>query len=181
MRRKPRSAAIGLTGALATALLLCAAASSAGDAASTDRAGLEIVARSYIAALVKHDGSGLPLAQSVRRTENGLVNANGAEEVRESFHHVDMVEGARSIRIVADPKTGDVVAFYLLDIVLAGKTKDTAQAGKSSYKVAVSVPAGRYTVYEAERFHLSEGKIDQIEIIGHVAHEDHAAAAWPSE
>ena len=161
----------------AAALLLAAVPAQAGPSTAAE---LDAIARGYITALASHDGSGVPLAPNVRRTENGLVNANGADELRESFHHVGMVKDARSIRIVSDPRSGDAVAFYLLDIVLEGKTMNTTQAGKSAYKVAVSVPAGHYTVYEAERFHVSNGLIDQIEIIGHVAHADHAPAAWPA-
>ena len=59
---------------------------------------LELIARSYIDGLIAHDGSQIPLADNVRRTENALTNAKGPAEVRESFARTGMVEAARRRR-----------------------------------------------------------------------------------
>ena len=79
------------------------------------RACLELAARSYIEGLVTHDGGMIPLAKTVRRTENALTNAKGPGEVRESFARTDMVEAARDVRLFADEKKGEVIALFLLD------------------------------------------------------------------
>jgi hypothetical protein len=169
-------------------LVSCAAAAQAaapkaqvGCTANT-RACMEAVARSYIDALVSHDGSKIPLAPNVRRTENALTNARGPHEVRESFVRTKMVEGARGIRFFTDVEKGDVVAFFMLDVDLKeteGGGDATTKAGDTEYQVAVTKPAGTYTVHEAERFHIRNGKIEEIEIIAHVEDGKGAGAGWP--
>jgi hypothetical protein len=144
---------------------------------------LEKIGRLYIDALLSHDGSKIPLAANVRRTENALNNARGPHEVRESFVRTDMVKQARDIRFWANEKTGDVVFFFRLDIDL---TKDqigdgTTRAGNTDYKVSVSVPAGTYTIHEAERFRIDRGLITEIEIISHVETGRGGGSGWPVE
>ena len=55
----------------------------------------------------------------------------------------------------------------------------TTRAGSSEYKVAVTVPAGTYTVHEAERFKIVKGYITEIEIIANVEKGKGAGAGWP--
>jgi hypothetical protein len=167
-----------------SAALLCAStanATTAPAAACSDqsRACLDSIARLYIGALVSHDGSGLPLADNARRTENGLVNANGADELRESFVHTQMVRRARGIRLITDEQKGEVVAFYLLEIVLDKEPSGETQAGGSTYKNAVNVPAGSYTVLEAERFKVKSGRLVEVEVIGHVENGLSGRSGWP--
>lgn len=148
------------------------------------RACLEAVARSYIDGLVSHDGSKIPLADTVRRTENALTNAKGPNEVRESFARTTMVEKAKDIRLFTDVEKGEVVAFFLLDVDLKaeeGGGSATTKAGDTEYKVAVTKPAGTYTVHEAERFRIVDGKITEIEIIAHVEDGKGAGGGWPVE
>ena len=148
----------------------------------SSRACLEGVARSYIDALLKHDGTGIPLAKNVRRTENALTNAKGADEVRESFVRTKMVERARGIRLYANPAKGEVIALFLLDIDLKasqGAGDTTTKSGKSQYQVSVVKPAGSYTVHEAERFKISHGQIEEIEIIAHVEDGKGLGSGWP--
>jgi hypothetical protein len=120
----------------------------------------------------------------VRRTENALTNARGPYEVRESFARTDMVEAAREPRMFVDTRSGDVVVFFRLDIDLKdskGAGDTTTKAGDTEYKVAVSVPAGTYTVHEAERFRIKDGYITEIEIIAHVEKGKGGGAGWPVE
>ncbi|QGN55847.1 hypothetical protein [Novosphingobium sp. Gsoil 351] len=148
------------------------------------RACLEAVARSYIDGLVSHDGSNIPLAANVRRTENALTNARGAAEVRESFARTMMVEGAKEVRLFTDVAKGQVIAFFLLDVDLKADTgggSSSTKAGDSEYKVAVTKPAGTYTVHEAERFRIAAGKIVEIEIIAHVEDGKGQGGGWPVE
>ena len=145
---------------------------------------LEKIGRLYIDALVSHDGSQVPLARNVRRTENALTNARGPYEVRESFVRTHMVEAAKEPRMFVDTRTGDVIVFFRLDIDLKeneGASDKTTKAGDTEYKVAVSVPSGTYTVHEAERFRIKNGFITEIEIIAHVEKGKGAGAGWPDE
>ncbi len=165
-----------------------AASVSAGPAKAgcTDnsRSCIELVAKSYIDALISHDGSKIPLSDNVRRTENALTNAKGPTEVRESFARTGMVEGARDLRMYVDERGGEVVVLFLLDVDLKdsnGGGSATTKAGNTEYKVAVTKPAGTYTVHEAERFKIVNGKITQIEIIAHVEDGKGLGAGWPDE
>lgn len=151
---------------------------------SNTAACLKQIARLYVDALVSHDGSKLPLAPNVRRTENALTNARGPYEVRESFARTHMVEAAHDPRMFVDTRSGDVVVFFRLDIDLkdsGGAGDKTTRAGDTEYKVAVSVPAGTYTVHEAERFRIRDGYISEIEIIAHVENGKGGSAGWPTE
>jgi hypothetical protein len=146
------------------------------------RACMEAVARSYIDGLLSHDGSKIPLAPDVRRTENALTNARGEAEVRESFARTTMVESASDVRFFSDVDKRQIVAFFLLNIDL--KEEDataTTKAGDTEYKVATVKPAGTYTVHEAERFHIVDGKIREIEIIAHVEDGKGQGSGWPVE
>ena len=145
---------------------------------------IELVARSYIDGLISHDGSKIPLADNVRRTENALTNAKGPAEVRESFARTGMVEAARDVRMFVDERKGEVVVLFLLDVDLKetnGGGSATTKAGNTEYKVAVTKPAGTYTVHEAERFKVVNGKITDIEIIAHVEDGKGLGAGWPDE
>lgn len=148
------------------------------------RACLEAIARSYIDGLINHDGSKIPLAANVRRTENALTNARGANEVRESFARTTMVEGAKEVRLFTDVAKGQVIAFFLLDVDLKPETgggSGSTKAGDTEYKVAVTKPAGTYTVHEAERFRIVAGRITEIEIIAHVEDGKGQGGGWPVE
>ncbi len=141
---------------------------------------LETVAKTYIDALVSHDGANIPLAPDVRRTENALTNAKGAYEVRESFARTRMVEDTRDVRMWADPKTGEVIAFFLLDVDLkSADATATTRSGGTDYKVAVTVPEGTYTVHEAERFRIVGGYIKEIEILAHPEKSKGQGSGWP--
>ena len=147
---------------------------------ANSRACLEAVAMSYVHALVSHDGSKIPLAPDVRRTENALTNAQGINEVVESFARTVMVKSTADVRMYTDVAKGEVIVFFLLNVDLQQGGGDTAtKAGNSQYKVAVSVPAGTYTVHEAERFKIVAGKIYEIEIIAHVESPKEMGSGWP--
>ena len=143
---------------------------------------LEKIAQLYLDALLTHDGSKLPLAKNVRRTENALTNARGDYEVRESFKRTHMVEGVREARFYTDVARGDIVVFFRGDVDLKDvDAKSVTKAGDSEYKVAVTVPAGTYTIHEAERFRIVKGYITEIEIIAHVEKGKGAGSGWPVE
>jgi hypothetical protein len=145
---------------------------------------LEKIAGLYLEALRTHDGAKLPLAANVRRTENALTNARGPYQVRESFARTTMVEATRDPRFFVAPRTSDVIVLFRLDVDLKqgeGAGDKTTKAGDSEYRVAVTVPAGTYTVHEAERFRVIRGYITEIEIIAHVENGKGAGSGWPNE
>lgn len=158
-----------------------AAAPLAGCTAQT-RACLEAVARTYVDALVSHDGAAIPLAPDVRRTENALTNAKGPHEVRESFARTTMVEGAKDVRMFTDVASGNVLVIFLLDVDLkAADAGSVTRSGDTEYKVAVTKPAGTYTVHESERFRIVRGRIHEIEIVAHVEDGKGLGSGWPVE
>ncbi|MEO5641571.1 MAG: hypothetical protein ABIQ98_07385 [Sphingomicrobium sp.] len=168
----------------ATALSIAGSAQAKPPCTPATRQCLEAIARSYINGLVTHDGSRIPLAKNVRRTENALTNARGPHEVRESFARTTMVEGTKDIRLFTDVAKGEVVAFFLLNVDLKaseGGGESSTKAGGTEYKVAVTKPAGTYTVHEAERFHIVRGQITEIEIIAHVEDGKGLGSGWPVE
>lgn len=141
---------------------------------------LQKIASLYLEALRTHDGSKLPLAPDVRRTENALTNARGPFEVRESFARTHMIEAIRDIRYFTDVQKGEVVIYFRLDVDLKAVDADSkTKAGNTEYKVAVTVPAGTYTVHESERFKIDRGMITEIEIIAHVETGKGAGSGWP--
>lgn len=184
MRFSIGTALLGLTLAFPAAMAAAAPADVAVAPPCTDssKACLEKIARLYIDALVSHDGAKLPLAPSVRRSENGLNNAKSAYEVRESFVRTNMVEGTRDVRFWTDPARGEVVTFFLLDVDLkAADALSTTRSGNTEYKVATTVPEGTYTVHESERFRIVKGYITEIEIIAHVENGKGLGSGWPVE
>ena len=142
---------------------------------------LKSIAQLYLAALLSHDGSKVPLAPNVRRTENALTNAIGEHEVRESFVRTHMVEAVREPRFIIDAAAGEVVVLFRIDVDLkeADAKDTTTRAGNSEYKLAVTVPSGTYTVHESERFKIVNGYITEIEIVAHVEKGKGAGAGWP--
>lgn len=150
----------------------------------TTRACLERTAQTYIDGLVSHDGSKIPLATNVRRTENALTNARGPYEVRESFARTTMIESAKDVRFFTDVAKGEVVVFFLLNIDLKateGGGDAHTKAGDTEYQVAITKPAGTYTVHEAERFKIKNGYINEIEIIAHVEDGKGMGNGWREE
>ena len=141
---------------------------------------LQKIANLYLEALRTHDGSKLPLAASVRRTENALTNARGPFEVRESFARTHMIEAIRDARFYTDVEKGEVVVYFRIDVDLKAADADSkTKAGDTEYKVAVTVPAGTYTIHESERFRVVRGVIQEIEIIAHVETGKNAGSGWP--
>ena len=176
--------ALGLAMSLtvATAMAATPAAAAVAPPCSDDSAAcLTKVASLYLDALISHDGAALPLAPTIRRTENALTNAVGEHEVRESFARTRMVEAKRNVHFYPDTATGNVIVFFQIDVDLKDEDakSTTTKAGNSEYKVAVTVPKGTYTVHEAERFKIVKGMISEIEIIAHVETGKGAGNGWP--
>ena len=99
---------------------LCAASvavAPAASAAGCDRECRIDAANTYLAALVSHDGSAVPLHPDAWRIENGSQSGDGAENIRAGLSSPIMyvITGIRDLRWYADGT--DVVAVYLLDTI----------------------------------------------------------------
>src|SRR4051812_32519158 len=120
---------------------------------SDTKAGRIATSNTYLRSLVTHDTSDLQVADTVVRTEEGGVTANGAKEICKGNQGPvtveDAVLGMREIRwVVSD---GDqAIAFYLLD----SPTSPT---------------------YIAERFQVDHGLIQHIEAIFYIDIPGYAA------
>jgi len=106
--------------------------------------GVEAAARAYLDALVSHDAAGLPLADDVRRMENGQMTGSGPVDLRASLESDVML----SVQATSDEHwllAGDsAVVFYSL----------LAKFGDDTMLVRI-----------AERFRVRAGEITEIEAI----------------
>ena len=89
----------------------------AARAAGCDRDCRIDAANTYLAALVSHDGSDVPLHPDAWRIENGGQSGDGAENIRAGLSSPIMyvITGIRDLRWYAEGS--DVVAVYFLDTV----------------------------------------------------------------
>ncbi len=94
--------------------------------------------------LVEHDGSKVPLAENVVRTEQGHNTGEGRNGLVEALAHdvMNVITGIRNVRWIVE---GDqAVAFYDLDVTTSDRP-----------------------VLIAERFRVVDGFITEIEAIFH--------------
>ena len=101
-------------------------------------------AQAYLAALLSHDGSGVPLADEVWRIENGRVTADGADTLRKSLES-EIMHTVRGIDEASWFASGDSAAvFYTL----------RARAGDRDLFMRI-----------AERFRVVDGRLAEIEAV----------------
>ena len=101
-------------------------------------------ARAYVAALVSHDASAVPLADDVWRIENGRNTGDGAEALRASLES-EIMRTVQGIDDVSWFAGGDsAAAFYTL----------RARAGDEDRLVRI-----------AERFRVVDGLLVEIEAV----------------
>ena len=112
-----------------------------------DEAALRVVepACAYLASIVSHDGSKVPVAADARRIEQGVNTGTSGPEIQESMsndYFKTYVEGLRDIRWFV---SGDeAIAYYVLDIQKAPGIESTMLA---------------------ERFKVEDGLITEIEVV----------------
>src|SRR5687768_5348604 len=96
----------------AAALAGVVAGTPAARAAGCDRDCRIDAANTYLAALVSHDGSDVPLHPDAWRIENGGQSGEGAEDIRAGLSSPIMyvITGIRDLRWYAEGR--DVVAVY---------------------------------------------------------------------
>lgn len=112
-----------------------------------DEAALKVVepACAYLASILSHDGSKVPLAADAWRIEQGVNTGKSGPEIQASMsndYFKNYVKGLRDIRWFV---SGDeAIAYYVLDIQKAPGIKSTMLA---------------------ERFKVSDGLITEIEVV----------------
>ena len=108
------------------------------------RAGVLAAAQAYVASLVSHEPSGVPLHDDVWRIENGAPSGDGADSLRAAL----MSDVMHTIERIDDERWfagGDGAAvFYTL----------TARAGDTEMRVRI-----------AERFRVVDGDLAEIEAV----------------
>ena len=94
--------------------------------------------------LVEHDGTKVPLAENVVRTEQGRNTGESRDGIIESLSHdvMNVITGIRNVRWIVDGE--QAVAFYDLDVTTSDRP-----------------------VLIAERFRVVDGRISEIEAIFH--------------
>ena len=103
----------------------------------------------YIDGLSHHDASAIPFAKDVRCTEQGDVVVTDEAKFRSEINTSTAILGSRNLRLMADPETKSVAAFYLLDI-------------------AASAGAPAYTVRRGQRFKIVGGYVTEVEVFNYV-------------
>jgi len=112
-----------------------------------DEAAIKVVepACAYLASIVSHDGSKVPLAADAWRIEQGVNTGTSGPEIQESMsndYFTTYVEGLRDIRWFV---SGDeAITYYVLDIQEAPGIESTMLA---------------------ERFKVEDGLITEIEVV----------------
>ena len=125
------------------------------------------------ARFLSHDGSALPLAPDIRRTEKRPDQTPAAPtKCAKASPIPTWSRRARDIRVYADEKQGDVVFFFVIDVDLG--QKDVAADG--------ATPGRRHPLQDRRHrpcrkptpctrlsgFKISKGMIQDIEIMAHV-------------
>ncbi|MBA3661130.1 MAG: hypothetical protein H0W64_05360 [Gammaproteobacteria bacterium] len=106
------------------------------------------VGKTYLNALVTHDAAFVPLAEDVKRWQNGVKTAANARDLRMSIDTdfaIKTIKQIRDVRWIIDGN--QAIAFYLLD---------------------TSIPYAKIhasTTRIAERFLITDGLIKEIEVI----------------
>ncbi len=105
---------------------------------------IEVAEKYLFHGLVEHDGSKVPLAEGVVRTEQGHNTGEGRNGLIEALAHdvMKVITGIRNVRWIVE---GDqAVAFYDLDVTTSDRP-----------------------VLIAERFRVVDGQITEIEALFH--------------
>jgi hypothetical protein len=123
------------------------------------------VARTYLDALVSHDADSVLLADDARRIDNGKVTVEGADALRAIIRR-EPAARTDTFRWVVD---GDqAITFYDLDADLSRGEGDE-----------LGPPDTWIPAYIGERFHVRDGRIEEIEVV-YTARPGHPRPARPA-
>ena len=116
----------------------------------------------YLDGLARHDSSAIPFTSDVRATEQNRVVVTNAGKFRAEIDGSTAIVGARNIRLIAEPATGSVAAFYVLDIA--------GEAGKPDY-----------SVWRGQRFRIVAGRVSEVEVYKYIEPQPAGLgpALWP--
>ena len=140
---------LGLWACAAAALPLGSLALAADEPApmctDASRSCLLLTVMTYIDGLARHDSSKIPFTADVRATEQRDVVVTERSKFRSEIDNSTAIIGARNIRLIADPETSSVAAFYLLDVA--------GEKGKPDY-----------SVWRGQRFKIIKGRVAEVEV-----------------
>jgi hypothetical protein len=116
----------------------------------------------YIDGLSRHDASKIPFAPNVRCTEQNEVKVTDEATYRHEINIGEIIKGSRNVRLLVDPQTQSVGAFYVLDI--------NADKGATAY-----------SVYRGQRFKIVGGYVTEVEVYNFVDPKlkDLGPPLWP--
>ena len=129
----------------------------AGACTDDSRECMIAAAASYLEGIVHHDGSRVPFAPEVIRTEQGKITGRGAAELRSSLAKELDSTSYSNTRFFVDEKQHDVIYFTLLRISAADSLTAPGREPRLSTKPM--------TIHLAERFKVEHGRITEIEAI----------------
>ena len=126
------------------------------------RACLERTARIYLEGLSRHDSKKIPFAPNVRATEQASVVVTNEAKFRSEIDSSTAITGARNLRLMVDPATRSVGAFYVLDIA--------GEKGKPAY-----------SVWRGQRFKIARGYVTEVEVYNYIESDPKGIGAqlWP--
>lgn len=126
------------------------------------RACLLKTAKLYLDGLSRHDASAIPFAPDVRCTEQATIPVTDEKTFRSEINSSKAIIGLRNLRLMADPETASVAAFYVLDVA--------GEDGKPDY-----------TVRRGQRFKIVGGLVREVEVFNYVdpAAKGLAPPLWP--
>jgi hypothetical protein len=116
-------------------------------------------AQSYLESIVHHDGSKVPVTPTMRRTENGIVTADGEKNFREVQPEQPDNKGHANTRFFVDEEQGTVIYYTLFRFT--GKLDPTRKTQIDNY-AELQKP---FTTHMAERIKVENGLISEIEVI----------------
>jgi len=129
-------------------------------------------ATAYLDSIVRHDGSKVPFAPNVRRTEQGEPTGSGIPELLASQAMEPDMIGHANTRFFVDEKQHQVVYFTLLRLAAADSLEAPGRYPRSSKEA--------HTIHLAERLKIEKGLITEIEAIFYIpAKDSKGTSGWP--
>lgn len=126
------------------------------------RACLQRTALLYLDGLSRHDSKAIPFAPNVRATEQASIVVTNEAKFRSEIDSSTAITGARNLRLMVDPATRSVGAFYVLDIA--------GEKGKPAY-----------SVWRGQRFKIARGYVTEVEVYNYIESDPKGIGAqlWP--
>ena len=129
-------------------------------------------ATAYLDSIVRHDGSKVPFAPNVHRTEQGEPTGSGIPELLASQSMEPDMKGHANTRFFVDEKQHQVVYFTLLRLAASDSLEAPGRYPRASKDA--------HTIHLAERLRIEKGLITEIEAIFYIqAGTGEGTSGWP--